>query len=136
MCCCYWIVCFFLFFFLMIRRPPRSTLFPYTTLFRSARGHLRYEGGWMYAFAKLMGTAGVPSTVDTSARMHTLKVNSNTDGLFDSLAYEIVKDTTVVEIPSVKWNKLTLRGRSGQPIEYELTGIGDAYNYGTSATNT
>src|SRR3712207_8870921 len=30
------------FFFLMIRRPPRSTLFPYTTLFRScARGVLR-----------------------------------------------------------------------------------------------
>src|SRR5256885_1357963 len=28
---------FFLFFFLMIRRPPRSTLFPYTTLFRSVR---------------------------------------------------------------------------------------------------
>src|SRR3712207_8964379 len=31
-------------FFLMIRRPPRSTLFPYTTLFRSQeadRGHLR-----------------------------------------------------------------------------------------------
>src|SRR5215210_8733830 len=27
--------CVFLFFFLMIRRPPRSTLFPYTTLFRS-----------------------------------------------------------------------------------------------------
>src|SRR2546422_2371778 len=26
-----------LFFFLMIRRPPRSTLFPYTTLFRSCR---------------------------------------------------------------------------------------------------
>src|SRR2546430_7749362 len=26
-----------LFFFLMIRRPPRSTLFPYTTLFRSLR---------------------------------------------------------------------------------------------------
>src|SRR5256885_3478203 len=29
--------CAFFFFFLMIRRPPRSTLFPYTTLFRSAR---------------------------------------------------------------------------------------------------
>src|SRR6266536_6590214 len=28
---------FFFFFFLMIRRPPRSTLFPYTTLFRSRR---------------------------------------------------------------------------------------------------
>src|SRR2546430_16294451 len=31
-----WFLCiFFFFFFLMIRRPPRSTLFPYTTLFRS-----------------------------------------------------------------------------------------------------
>src|SRR3712207_8309894 len=29
------LVCYF--FFLMIRRPPRSTLFPYTTLFRSRR---------------------------------------------------------------------------------------------------
>src|SRR2546425_9739291 len=28
------------FFFLMIRRPPRSTLFPYTTLFRSVLGYL------------------------------------------------------------------------------------------------
>src|SRR6266498_4727670 len=28
---------FFFLFFLMIRRPPRSTLFPYTTLFRSCR---------------------------------------------------------------------------------------------------
>src|SRR3989441_7735450 len=32
---------FFFFFFLMIRRPPRSTLFPYTTLFRSVRGSVR-----------------------------------------------------------------------------------------------
>src|SRR3712207_7029466 len=30
------LICLF-FFFLMIRRPPRSTLFPYTTLFRSSR---------------------------------------------------------------------------------------------------
>src|SRR6478735_7795883 len=45
--CIYFVVLFFFdfavffflffFFFLMIRRPPRSTLFPYTTLFRSAR---------------------------------------------------------------------------------------------------
>src|SRR2546429_7352632 len=31
-------ICIF-FFFLMIRRPPRSTLFPYTTLFRSYRAN-------------------------------------------------------------------------------------------------
>src|SRR5690242_21077393 len=30
-------------FFLMIRRPPRSTLFPYTTLFRSVRALQRHE---------------------------------------------------------------------------------------------
>src|SRR6266705_3776062 len=32
------------FFFLMIRRPPRSTLFPYTTLFRSPAGAARQRG--------------------------------------------------------------------------------------------
>src|SRR3712207_7209994 len=37
-CDCIVVRCFF---FLMIRRPPRSTLFPYTTLFRSALG-----GNW------------------------------------------------------------------------------------------
>src|SRR2546421_6837080 len=29
----------------MIRRPPRSTLFPYTTLFRSRQAHVRIRGG-------------------------------------------------------------------------------------------
>src|ERR1041385_9300752 len=42
------LMCFF--FFLMIRRPPRSTLFPYTTLFRSHDGRrypsdLRHDDG-------------------------------------------------------------------------------------------
>src|SRR2546430_8861889 len=35
LCCHHVSLCIFFFFFLMIRRPPRSTLFPYTTLFRS-----------------------------------------------------------------------------------------------------
>src|ERR1035441_11019283 len=35
------VVALVFFFFLMIRRPPRSTLFPYTTLFRSKRRHVR-----------------------------------------------------------------------------------------------
>src|SRR6202012_6193046 len=34
-----------IFFFLMIRRPPRSTLFPYTTLFRSGDGEREGGGG-------------------------------------------------------------------------------------------
>src|SRR6266850_7491990 len=36
------IIILFFFFFLMIRRPPRSTLFPYTTLFRSV--HREHAG--------------------------------------------------------------------------------------------
>src|SRR5215813_14534841 len=36
--------CLCFFFFLMIRRPPRSTLFPYTTLFRSRRSVPRPDG--------------------------------------------------------------------------------------------
>src|ERR1043165_9996707 len=35
---------YFFFFFLMIRRPPRSTLFPYTTLFRSVGDGHRLAG--------------------------------------------------------------------------------------------
>src|SRR6266436_8615657 len=36
-----------IFFFLMIRRPPRSTLFPYTTLFRSQDRRRRIRRLWM-----------------------------------------------------------------------------------------
>src|SRR3712207_8670070 len=44
---------FVCFFFLMIRRPPRSTLFPYTTLFRSARAR-----GRGHPVVQLLPTAG------------------------------------------------------------------------------
>src|SRR5688572_32485874 len=46
----------FFFFFLMIRRPPRSTLFPYTTLFRSRAG----DGAVAHqqARARIAGTEG------------------------------------------------------------------------------
>src|SRR3712207_8683275 len=36
------------FFFLMIRRPPRSTLFPYTTLFRSKEGTSEGVSKWLF----------------------------------------------------------------------------------------
>src|SRR3712207_9543243 len=46
----------FFFFFLMIRRPPRSTLFPYTTLFRSFSIFLICS---FYSFAGGIKTYGV-----------------------------------------------------------------------------
>src|SRR2546422_11754076 len=42
---CFDVLSVFFFFFLMIRRPPRSTLFPYTTLFRSGRDRRRGRRG-------------------------------------------------------------------------------------------
>src|SRR2546427_11443929 len=51
------------FFFLMIRRPPRSTLFPYTTLFRSgARRHTETRGSKRWA-----GGGGAPCHRDPGA---------------------------------------------------------------------
>src|SRR5438874_3142915 len=41
------------FFFLMIRRPPRSTLFPYTTLFRSLSKHLAHNLGNLLLLGKI-----------------------------------------------------------------------------------
>src|SRR5438552_12454278 len=41
---------FLLFFFLMIRRPPRSTLFPYTTLFRSLEAP---HSDWLHSYLLL-----------------------------------------------------------------------------------
>src|SRR3989338_10653712 len=44
----------FFFFFLMIRRPPRSTLFPYTTLFRSKRAAESNTPVWDALIAETM----------------------------------------------------------------------------------
>src|SRR6266404_7971341 len=53
LCCFFFLSFLFFFFFLMIRRPPRSTLFPYTTLFRSPLGSdaIRRFGPRGFAFA-------------------------------------------------------------------------------------
>src|SRR5436190_11250709 len=55
---------FFFFFFLMIRRPPRSTLFPYTTLFRSGRRMSRQlgPGSWLSATVSLVWPTDRKST--------------------------------------------------------------------------
>src|SRR5437773_3218442 len=61
----------FLFFFLMIRRPPRSTLFPYTTLFRSDQYHENsHAKHWDYHKTPLIGrqdrksgSAGMPRPI-------------------------------------------------------------------------
>src|SRR4029453_10943522 len=60
-----WTRCFF---FLMIRRPPRSTLFPYTTLFRSRR--LAAEKGSAHEVALALVRGG-PGTDRKSTRLNS-----------------------------------------------------------------
>src|SRR5438552_18955667 len=52
---------YFLFFFLLIRPPPRSTLFPYTTLFRSGKGLLEgtLQAGTSAVSDKLLDLVGL-----------------------------------------------------------------------------
>src|SRR6266536_4660008 len=53
---------FIFFFFLMIRRPPRSTLFPYTTLFRSEGADAATRAHRVdRALSSVIGTTGVGS---------------------------------------------------------------------------
>src|SRR3989442_6884289 len=65
----------FVFFFLMIRRPPRSTLFPYTTLFRSIYLRLQpvgaREGGM-----KMDGMPGMHGGSHDRSEEHTSELQS------------------------------------------------------------
>src|SRR6266536_5254092 len=63
------------FFFLMIRRPPRSTLFPYTTLFRS---RLRVAP-WLQAFALLSPALAEPVRTQARSEEHTSELQSRVD---------------------------------------------------------
>jgi hypothetical protein len=82
-----------------------------------------------------MGTAGAPSTVDTTAKQHVLKIKADQDGIFSTLAYEYLKDTKVGEVPGLKWNKLKISGKQGERLMLEASGIGDTWT-DASASNT
>src|SRR5690349_23488969 len=70
----------FVFFFLMIRRPPRSTLFPYTTLFRSCGPMIAVLEGGSRDLTKL-GLAATMRKVGFQPRSeeHTSELQSRRD---------------------------------------------------------
>src|SRR2546426_11152468 len=71
---------YFFFFFLMIRRPPRSTLFPYTTLFRSRGGSRAHGLGQWSSDRVCLGRRrpanGVPGARHTRSEEHTSELQS------------------------------------------------------------
>src|SRR5947209_13688220 len=66
-------MCVFYFFFLIIRRPPRSTLFPYTTLFRS---RTRRSGGECRAKRSPARIAGKMRSGGSRSEEHTSELQS------------------------------------------------------------
>src|SRR5438445_11908056 len=60
------------FVFLMIRRPPRSTLFPYTTLFRSFDGALKGIGGCPMAGDELVGNMDTALMIPYFKNLHLI----------------------------------------------------------------
>src|SRR2546430_7564002 len=81
-----------MFFFLMIRRPPRSTLFPYTTLFRSMG--LIAEGGRTAILTDILGTEDHLGDMD-------FKVAGTRDGV-TSIQMDIKIDVTPSRVPATR----------------------------------
>src|SRR5688572_31981814 len=95
------------FFFLMIRRPPRSTLFPYTTLFRSeALRFARFHG---YPLAVRSGGHSVPGY-------------SSVDGaiLIDFSTFRRVRIDPVTKTARVQDRKSTRLNSSHSQISYAV----------------
>src|SRR3712207_7024360 len=68
----------------MIRRPPRSTLFPYTTLYRSAHDrHCRFYAEWLQSYAERIKGAdqnaaldAIGVEIDNRSEEHTSELQS------------------------------------------------------------
>src|SRR5260221_2275995 len=85
-----------LFFFLMIRRPPRSTLFPYTTLFRSLSRHQECDSHHGYC----SWTSGNLGSSRDRSEEHTSELQSHSDLVCRLLLEKKKKSSTKLELCS------------------------------------
>src|SRR5438034_6155042 len=94
----------------MLRRPPRSTLFPYTTLFRSDR-QIAQEIGERVEVVVVARVCALRQRADTRSEEHTSELQSHSD-LVCRLLLEKKKSTTIAkEITNGKkhvWSAETL----------------------------
>src|SRR2546421_6282330 len=93
---------FAFFFFLMIRRPPRSTLFPYTTLFRSCREPqadwvaVKVKANFCEFFSFIEGARPRPARSEE----HTSELQSRSDLVCRLLLEKKKKTTTIADMPT------------------------------------
>src|SRR2546430_3676987 len=94
-----------LFFFLMIRRPPRSTLFPYTTLFRSVYGCL----GAANNVCTSVNSTTLPAYMTTTDRKST-RLNSSHSQISYAVFCLKKKKTDIIQAESTSLTA-TMTGR-------------------------
>src|SRR5256886_15936763 len=124
------------FFFLMIRRPPRSTLFPYTTLFRSdfdvaaftnvGRDHRDYHATW-------------EDYLEAKARLIDLTANAADKGVEktavlnrDDPSYERLVRKPI----SRRWSYSLKTGADFHPLDLSITGTGSRFRMKTPVGET
>src|SRR5256885_7985764 len=88
---------YFFFFFLMIRRPPRSTLFPYTTLFRSASGAMAMTNA-EHTAAKNQIEADYKAAKEQRSEEHTSELQSPCNLVCRLLLEKKKKNQTLVRL--------------------------------------
>jgi len=90
----------------------------------------RYEG-LEPMVAQVFGTAGVPTTVDTTARVHTFKLNSDRTGIFGTFAID--KGFEVHEFTTAKLTGLSIKCAQGERAEITFRMAAQDMNINTSA---
>src|SRR3712207_4875896 len=118
----------FMFFFLMIRRPPRSTLFPYTTLFRSVAGAigplgLRIEpyGPTSFEEAKEMFRAQAEALLEGGVDLFVLETFSDISEMRQALAaVRELCDLPVVAQVTIQMDGNTLFGTTPEVFTARL----------------
>src|SRR2546427_13236560 len=114
-------VSLFLFFFLMIRRPPRSTLFPYTTLFRS---HAEKQFGLFEGLGHQIACARFERRAFALTR-HVGGQDKHREIEIGPPLLELFEDLDAVEVGHAKIEQDQIRLELGTTLE-DLAGVGRA----------
>src|SRR5256885_8845918 len=103
----------FFFFFLMIRRPPRSTLFPYTTLFRSSAtaDGVGYDGKWSVTVV-CAPAEGASAGAQTTVTLHVRSEEHTSESSHLVISYAVFclkkKNTTHLKPPTTAFLYITI----------------------------